>query len=187
MEKGTRPPPNSPPYFSHHSHGFPAVFFPFPEENKPPSAQSPSHRSPSRSFAPSVNPKRSEKLSTSVATPPPWVTSPWPSRMPSVANPLGSKTTPTSFSFPSLGFGLPAANQFYSLSPFLFAASLPQLRNVSCPVRPLTTDQITMLEEGQVGDSEPARQLLGFHTPDLSHGLAAYLAPRAGGAADRRP
>jgi hypothetical protein len=43
-----------------------------------------------------------------------------------------------------------------------------------------------MLEEGQVGDSIPARQLLGFHTPHLSQGLAAYLAPRAGGAADRR-
>ena len=54
------------------------------------------------------------------------------------------------------------------------------------PYPPLTTDQIIMLEEGQVGDSLPARQLLGFHTPHLSQGLASYLAPRAGGAADRR-
>ncbi|NBS05963.1 MAG: NAD-dependent epimerase/dehydratase family protein [Verrucomicrobia bacterium] len=63
------------------------------------------------------------------------------------------------------------------------AAALAE-RLLPCP--PLTTDQILMLEEGQVGDSQPARQLLGFHTPPLGHGLASYLAPRAGGAADRR-
>lgn len=51
---------------------------------------------------------------------------------------------------------------------------------------PLTTDQIVMLEEGQFGQSTAATQLLGFHTPPLSQGLAAYLAPSAGGAADRR-
>ena len=55
------------------------------------------------------------------------------------------------------------------------------------PHPPLTTDQIVMLEEGQVGDPDPARQLLGFHTPPLFQGLASYLAPRTGGAADRRP
>jgi hypothetical protein len=55
------------------------------------------------------------------------------------------------------------------------------------PHPPLTTDQIVMLEEGQAGDSSPAAKLLGFHTPPLARGLAAYLAPRAGGAADRRP
>jgi hypothetical protein len=50
----------------------------------------------------------------------------------------------------------------------------------------LTTDQIVMLEEGQAGDSSPASKLLGFHTPPLAQGLASYLAPRAGGAADRK-
>jgi hypothetical protein len=65
----------------------------------------------------------------------------------------------------------------------LFAAVAE--RTLSNP--PLTTDQIVMLEEGQIGDSDPARQLLGFHTPSLSQGLASYLAPRMGGAADRRP
>ena len=77
--------------------------------------------------------------------------------------------------------------------PILFPIPLPLCRLLAAvterllPRPSLTTDQITMLEEGQVGDAEPARQLLGFHTPELTHGLAAYLAPRAGGAADRRP
>jgi hypothetical protein len=64
----------------------------------------------------------------------------------------------------------------------LFAAVTERL----LPHPPLTTDQIVMLEEGQAGDSSSAAHLLGFHTPPLGRGLAAYLAPRAGGAADRR-
>jgi hypothetical protein len=64
----------------------------------------------------------------------------------------------------------------------LFAAVTERL----LPHPPLTTDQIVMLEEGQAGDSSPAAQLLGFHTPPLARGLASYLAPRAGGAADRQ-
>ncbi|NDA09229.1 MAG: NAD-dependent epimerase/dehydratase family protein [Verrucomicrobia bacterium] len=55
------------------------------------------------------------------------------------------------------------------------------------PNPPLTTDQVSMLEEGQYGDSRPAEEILGFHPGPLFAGLAAYLAPRAGGIADRRP
>jgi hypothetical protein len=55
------------------------------------------------------------------------------------------------------------------------------------PNPPLTTDQILMLEEGQVGDSSPAARMLGFHPGPLPQGLAAYLAPREGGRADLRP
>jgi uncharacterized protein YbjT (DUF2867 family) len=54
------------------------------------------------------------------------------------------------------------------------------------PNPPLTTDQILMLEEGQVGDSSPAARMLGFHPGPLPQGLAAYLAPREGGRADLR-
>ena len=54
------------------------------------------------------------------------------------------------------------------------------------PNSPLTTDQILMLEEGQVGDSSPAARMLGFHPGPLPQGLAAYLAPREGGRADLR-
>ena len=64
----------------------------------------------------------------------------------------------------------------------LFAAVTERL----LPHPPLTTDQIVMLEEGQAGDSSPASLLLGFNTPPLAQGLASYLAPRAGGAADRK-
>ncbi|MCX6935304.1 MAG: NAD(P)H-binding protein [Verrucomicrobia bacterium] len=55
------------------------------------------------------------------------------------------------------------------------------------PHPPLTTDQILMLEEGQVGDSAPAAHLLGFLPSPLLLGLASYLAPSQGGLADRRP
>ena len=55
------------------------------------------------------------------------------------------------------------------------------------PNPPLTTDQVVMLEEGQFGDPKPAAEILGFHPGPLAAGLAAYLAPRAGGIADRRP
>gem|GEM_PF-3076331 len=150
-----RPPPNSPPCFSPHSLGCPQVFFPFPEENKSPSAQSPSRRSPTRSFAPSANPKRSEKRSTSAAPPPPWVTSPWPSLMPSVVNPLGSKTTPTSFSSHSLGSGSPAVNRFYSPSPFLSAAFWPRSRNASCPVPPSPPTKSPCWKKAKSGTRNP--------------------------------
>ena len=76
--------------------------------------------------------------------------------------------------------------------PILFPVPLPLCRLFAAvaerflPHPPLTTDQIVMLEEGQSGDPALATQLLGFHTPPLARGLAAYLAPRAGGAADRR-
>jgi NADH dehydrogenase len=53
------------------------------------------------------------------------------------------------------------------------------------PHPPLTTDQITMLEEGQCGDASPAAKLLGFYPAPLRDGLAAYLAPRTGGREDR--
>ena len=55
------------------------------------------------------------------------------------------------------------------------------------PNPPLTTDQVVMLEEGQFGDPKPAAEILGFRPGPLATGLAAYLAPRAGGIADRRP
>ena len=55
------------------------------------------------------------------------------------------------------------------------------------PNPPLTTDQVAMLEEGQYGDSRPAEETLGFRPGPLPAGLSAYLAPRAGGIADRRP
>ena len=55
------------------------------------------------------------------------------------------------------------------------------------PNPPLTTDQVAMLEEGQFGNAGPAAEILGFRPGPLSAGLAAYLAPRAGGIADRRP
>ena len=55
------------------------------------------------------------------------------------------------------------------------------------PSPPLTTDQVAMLEEGQSGDSTLAAEILGFRPGPLAAGLAAYLAPRAGGIADRRP
>jgi len=55
------------------------------------------------------------------------------------------------------------------------------------PNPPLTTDQVAMLEEGQYGDPRPAEEILGFRPGPLFAGLSAYLAPRAGGIADRRP
>jgi hypothetical protein len=55
------------------------------------------------------------------------------------------------------------------------------------PNPPLTTDQVAMLEEGQFGDARPAAEILNFRPGPLAAGLAAYLAPRAGGIADRRP
>jgi len=54
------------------------------------------------------------------------------------------------------------------------------------PNPPLTTDQVTMLEEGQCGEAAPAENLFGFHPADLRQGLAAYLAPQAGGREDHR-
>jgi hypothetical protein len=54
------------------------------------------------------------------------------------------------------------------------------------PHPPLTTDQILMLEEGQIGDSSLATKLLGFQPSPLSSNLSSYLAPPAGGIADRR-
>ena len=54
------------------------------------------------------------------------------------------------------------------------------------PHPPLTTDQVSMLEEGQCGDAAPAENLFGFHPVALREGLASYLAPRAGGREDRR-
>jgi len=54
------------------------------------------------------------------------------------------------------------------------------------PHPPLTTDQVIMLEEGQHGDAGLAESLFGFHPAPLREGLAAYLAPRAGGREDRR-
>lgn len=54
------------------------------------------------------------------------------------------------------------------------------------PHPPLTTDQVIMLEEGQCGDATPAQNLFGFHPISLREGLAAYLAPRAGGREDPR-
>ena len=54
------------------------------------------------------------------------------------------------------------------------------------PSPPLTTDQVTMLEEGQYGDAGPAESLFGFHPAPLREGLAAYLAPQAGGREVRR-
>ena len=55
------------------------------------------------------------------------------------------------------------------------------------PNPPLTTDQVIMLEEGQYGDPRPAEEILGFRPGPIAAGLAAYLAPRSGGIADRRP
>ena len=55
------------------------------------------------------------------------------------------------------------------------------------PNPPLTTDQVVMLDEGQSGNPAPAAEILGFRPGPLAAGLAAYLAPRAGGIADRRP
>ena len=55
------------------------------------------------------------------------------------------------------------------------------------PNPPLTTDQVAMLEEGQSGNPGPAAEVLGFRPGPLTAGLAAYLAPRTGGIADRRP
>ena len=54
------------------------------------------------------------------------------------------------------------------------------------PRPPLTTDQVTMLEEGSCGNASAAEALLGFHPRPLREGLAAYLAPRPGGREDRR-
>lgn len=54
------------------------------------------------------------------------------------------------------------------------------------PYPPLTTDQVTMLEEGQCGNAAAAENLLGFHPALLREGLAGYLAPRAGGREDQR-
>ncbi|NDC80667.1 MAG: complex I NDUFA9 subunit family protein [Verrucomicrobia bacterium] len=54
------------------------------------------------------------------------------------------------------------------------------------PFPPLTTDQVIMLEEGSCGDASAAEALFGFRTAPLREGLAAYLAPRAGGREDRR-
>ncbi len=88
------------------------------------------------------------------------------------------------------------------MAPFLWLkASKPVLHPVPLPLcriaaavaervlpnPPLTTDQVAMLEEGQFGDPKPAEEILGFRPGPLAAGLAAYLAPRAGGIADRRP
>lgn len=77
--------------------------------------------------------------------------------------------------------------------PVLHPIPLPLCRIVAAvaervlPNPPLTTDQVVMLEEGQFGDPKPAVEILGFSPGPLAAGLAAYLAPRAGGIADRRP
>ena len=51
---------------------------------------------------------------------------------------------------------------------------------------PITTDQITMLEEGQCGNASVAESILGCHPLPLREGLATYLAPQAGGREDRQ-
>ena len=77
--------------------------------------------------------------------------------------------------------------------PVLHPVPLPLCRIVAAvaerilPRPPLTTDQVVMLEEGQYGDPAPAREILGFQPGAIAAGLAAYLAPRTGGIADRRP
>lgn len=91
---------------------------------------------------------------------------------------------------------------FLGMAPWLWlTASKPVLHPVPLPLcriaaavaervlpnPPLTTDQVIMLEEGQYGDPAPAENLLGFRPGPLAAGLASYLAPRAGGIADRRP
>ncbi len=76
--------------------------------------------------------------------------------------------------------------------PILFPVPLPLCRLFAAvaerilPHPPLTTDQILMLEEGQAGDSSLATKLLGFQPSPLSSNLSSYLAPPAGGIADRR-
>ena len=54
------------------------------------------------------------------------------------------------------------------------------------PYPPLTTDQVVMLEEGSCGDASAAESLFGFRPGPLREGLAAYLAPRAGGRENHR-
>lgn len=91
---------------------------------------------------------------------------------------------------------------FLGMAPWLWlTASKPVLHPVPLPLcriaaavaerilpnPPLTTDQVTMLEEGQYGDPAPAEKILGFRPGPLGPGLAAYLAPRTGGITDRRP
>lgn len=91
---------------------------------------------------------------------------------------------------------------FAAMAPWLWlTASKPVLHPIPLPLcriaaavaerllpnPPLTTDQVVMLEEGQFGDPTPAAEILGFRPGPLAAGLAAYLAPRAGGIADRRP
>ena len=71
--------------------------------------------------------------------------------------------------------------------PMFFEARHHALAERLLPNPPLTTDQVAMLEEGQFGNAGPAAEILGFRPGPLSAGLAAYLAPRAGGIADRRP
>jgi len=90
---------------------------------------------------------------------------------------------------------------FVAMAPWLWlTASKPVLHPIPLPLcrmaaavaerllpnPPLTTDQVVMLEEGQFGDPRPAAEILGFRPGPLAAGLAAYLAPRAGGIADRR-
>ena len=91
---------------------------------------------------------------------------------------------------------------FMAMAPWLWlTASKPVLHPVPLPLcriaaalaerilpnPPLTTDQVAMLEEGQYGDPGLAEKILGFRPGPLTAGLAAYLAPRTGGIADRRP
>jgi len=54
------------------------------------------------------------------------------------------------------------------------------------PFPPLTTDQVTMLEEGSCGNASAAETLFGFRPLPVRQGLATYLAPREGGREDRR-
>ena len=80
-----------------------------------------------------------------------------------------------------------------SSKPVLHPIPLPLCRIAAAvaerllPNPPLTTDQVVMLDEGQSGNPAPAAEILGFRPGPLAAGLAAYLAPRAGGIADRRP
>ena len=91
---------------------------------------------------------------------------------------------------------------FLAMAPWLWlTASKPVLHPVPLPLcriaaamaervlphPPLTTDQVVMLEEGQYGNPADAEEILGFRPGPLAAGLAAYLAPRPGGIADRRP
>jgi NADH dehydrogenase len=93
---------------------------------------------------------------------------------------------------PDVLLGLAPWLWFTASKPVLHPVPLPLCRIAAAvaerllPHPPLTTDQVVMLDEGQYGDPAPAAEILGFRPGPLAAGLAAYLAPRAGGIADRR-